>query len=215
MKTFIRNPNINFLLFFKMFIASIHSLEASSLPLVQELEDPKPRKDIQLVMDIEKRVCLKLKKEKNLHCFGTTASMMYEIKTLGLSFIYYDQIDIPQARNLIISGINEYLDGINSNLELRPYLDHWPFTANDIEFDISILKPNGSRVDPESLNFVSCEKNSVSYYPRQDHIKTMPPPLLTETYQQALQLLEEDKKQTSTHSLTKTSADQISREKPA
>lgn len=205
---------MNFLLFFKMFIASIHSLEASSLPLVQELEDPKPRKDIQLVIDIEKRVCSKLKQEKKLHCFGTTASMMYEIKLLGLSFIYYDQIDIPQARNLIISGVNEYLDGINSNLELRPYLDHWPFTANDIEFDISILKSNRSEVDPESLNFVSCEKNSVSYYPRQDHIKTMPPPLLRETYQEAVRILEEDKKQASTLSTAKTTPE-ISLQKSA
>ncbi|MBS0585362.1 MAG: hypothetical protein JSR76_03555 [Verrucomicrobia bacterium] len=174
-----------------------------------------PRKDTLLVRDINKQVALKLKKEKNLRSIGSGAEMMYEIKLLGLSFNYYNEIDIDKGRELLVFAASEYLDAINTNVELRPYLDHWPFTANDIEIDIGILKPTGKEVGLEKIDFLTCEKNELKYYPNKGDIPGMPPPLLTENYQEAVKIIEESKKQPSTPPLTKISADQISREKPA
>jgi hypothetical protein len=154
---------------------------------------PSPRKDVLLVRDINKKTIIKLKQEKNLRSFGTSACMMYEITMLGLSFVYYNPIDVLEARNLIIYTVDEYLDAINSNVELRPYLDHWPFTAKDVELDITILKPNGAEVDAEKLNFVSCKENVVRYYQNKPESKSMPPPLVKESYEEASQLLKDSK----------------------
>jgi hypothetical protein len=148
-----------------------------------------------LVRDINKRVALKLKKEKNLCSIGSGAEMMYEIKLLGLSFNYYDEIDIAKGRELLVFAASEYLDAINSNVELRPYLDHWPFTPNDIEIDIGILKPTGKEVDLEKISFLSTEKNMLMYYPKKKDLQRRTP-LLTETYQQGVQILQDSKKQT-------------------
>jgi hypothetical protein len=73
-----------------------------------------PRKDTLLVRDINKQVSLKLKKEKNLCSIGSGAEMMYEIKLLGLSFNYYDEIEIAKGRELLVFAASEYLDAINS-----------------------------------------------------------------------------------------------------
>ncbi|MBS0585361.1 MAG: hypothetical protein JSR76_03550 [Verrucomicrobia bacterium] len=165
-------------------------------PYEKKLTQKGPSKSL-LVRDINKRVALKLKKEKNLCSIGSGAEMMYEIKLLGLSFNYYDEIEIAKGRELLVFAASEYLDAINNNVELRPYLDHWPFTANDIEIDIGILKPTGKEVDSDKITFITCKKNRLNYYPRNDAIKTRAPALLTETYQQGVQILQDNKKQTS------------------
>jgi hypothetical protein len=91
-----------------------------------------------------------------------------------------------------------------ANVELRPYLDHWPFTANDIEIDIGILKSTGNAVDSDKLTFITCKKNRLNYYPRNDAIKTRAPALRTETYEEAVQYFRRETKRTLlTHSLTK------------
>jgi hypothetical protein len=170
-------------------------------------------KDELLVSDINKQVTLKFKKEKNLCCIGSGAEMMYEIKMLSLSFNYYNEIDIAKGRELLVFAASEYLDAINTNVELRPYLDHWPFTANDIRINIGILKSTGKEVDLEKISFLSAEENMLMYYPKKKDLQRRTP-LLTETYQQALQILEETTKQAPPTPVTKTNLD-ISLQKAA
>jgi hypothetical protein len=63
-----------------------------------------------------------------------------------MGFHLYQEVDLKEARELLIYAVNEYLLDINNNEEVRPCLHEYPFTAKNVEIRIWIYKPDSIKI---------------------------------------------------------------------
>ncbi len=120
-------------------------------------------KDEIIAKKITDDVAKKLLAEHNLHLIGTGAQMMNEIEMLGVSFDYFNELDISTGRRLLVHCLQAYLQEINENKEIRKYLKNYPFTVNNIELRIWIKKPDGSQINKEKPSYLSAINGKLYY----------------------------------------------------
>jgi hypothetical protein len=101
---------------------------------------------------------------------------------MAMSFSYYHEAKVEQARELITYAINTYLSDINNNQEIRPYLHEYPFTAKNVEIRLFIYGPDRRELSPEKIGYVSSIDGVLEYYTRSDKDH----PICKETYDEAL-----------------------------
>jgi hypothetical protein len=117
-----------------------------------------------LANKITHKVANQLLIEKNMHLIGTGGQMMDDIQMMAMSFEVYRPIDVLKARRLLISAMQKYLSEINDDEKVRPYLHQYPFTDQNIEIDFWIRNPDGSRVLPDKIYYVSAINGILRYY---------------------------------------------------
>ena len=144
-----------------------------------------PSKKQILANKIRMNVSKTLETQKDLHPIGSGGRMLYKIEMLNLGFEYFNEIDIPTARNLLIYSTETFLNQVNENPEIRPYLSNYPFTPTNIEIDIWIYRPNHSEVDQDKLRFIRAKEGILQYYTQKSDNFTAEP-LLEETFTEAL-----------------------------
>jgi hypothetical protein len=113
---------------------------------------------------ITHKVATQLLIEKDMHLIGIGGQMMDDIQMMEMSFEICRPIDIPKARQLLISAIRKYLSEINNDEKIHPYLHQYPFTDQNIEIRIWIRNPDGSRVALDKIYYVSAINGILRYY---------------------------------------------------
>jgi hypothetical protein len=142
-------------LFLIIFITSCDSpypIDNSHLPNKQTLAN-----------EVRNQTFAQLKKEKELYPFGTGSGMMDQIRMLALSFRYYKEIDIEEARELLMAVGTLFLKNINGNDRIRPYLTNYPFRPENIDIAIFLQKPNGSEPDLDKLTIIEMTDGILKY----------------------------------------------------
>lgn len=89
--------------------------------------------------------------------------MMGDIQRVALGFEAVQNVDVMQARNLLVQKEEQFLALVNSNREVRPFLHTFPFVAKDFRLSFSFIKPDGSRVDPPNIAFVFVQEGEITY----------------------------------------------------
>ena len=117
--------------------------------------------------EVRNKTILQLKQERNLHAIGVGSGMMNQIRMLALSFVYYKEIDIETAREILVSASDLFLENINSYEKIHPFLENYPFTTKNIEIAIFLLKPDGSKPSGGNLTVISITNGILSY--KTDH----------------------------------------------
>lgn len=141
---------------------------------------------------ITKEVAIKLEKEKGLRCIGTGGRMMNDIQRMGMSFQLFHEVDLIEARKILVYVIIEYLKLINENKNIRPYLHNYPFQPKNVEIRIWMQKPDGQDVPPDKLDYVSSINATLRYYlPDEPKIGTEKK-LYEETYDEALKIVQDE-----------------------
>ena len=127
--------------------------------------------------------------EKHLHPIGNGSQMLDDIEMLSLGFQCFEKLNINKARDLIVYSVKTFITGINDDKEIRPYLKSFPFTPKNVEIEIYCYQPNGSDVPIGELEYITSIDGIINYYPEgPDKYKTEKP-ILTETYEEALSIL--------------------------
>jgi|HubBroStandDraft_4_1064222.scaffolds.fasta_scaffold125730_1 hypothetical protein len=146
----------------------------------------KPSQASIIANDIQKKVMLQLKKEKNLFPCEFGSGAKNPIKSLHCGFDYYNEVDIEKGRELIILAVNKFTAEINANAKVRPYLAVYPFKPENMDVEIFFKQSNGSELSPERIHIISIINGKLRY-------KTAVPgqgrPLTTiheETYEEAI-----------------------------
>lgn len=137
------------------------------------------------------KTAFKLKKEKGLHLFGIGGQMMGDIQLMSMSFQFFQELTLQEARKLLVSTIQEYLSEINSDKELRPYLHSYPFTEKNITIKIFIQNRKENTNALESIDYISSINGILTYYlpdNPHDHSDRI---LCRESYEEALKKLQE------------------------
>src|SRR5580658_7753086 len=108
------------LLFLMAFIGSCN------LPNKKEPDQPTKQT---LATQVRNQTIAQLRKEKGLCACGIGSGMMDQIRMLAISFHYYNEIDIEQARELLMAAGTLFLNTINANEQIRPFLQNYPFKS--------------------------------------------------------------------------------------
>ncbi len=132
----------------------------TSFDCEQQRINDKERISNQVIGKIAKR----LKEEMVLIPIGFGGQMMDQIKQLEVSFAYRRYpMNIKESRKLLMHAMNLFLDEINSNEKIRPYLDHYPFEPKNVTIEVFLEKSDGSFVNVGDLVVISARKGVFQY----------------------------------------------------
>lgn len=130
------------------------------------------------------KVATKLKNEKKLIPCGSGGQTMHGVKKLTLSFEYHKPVDIDSGRELLVSSVQAFIDAVNEEKLIRPYLSNYPFTAQNVHIEVFLREVNG-------LCFISARQGAMQYDIRNTNGRLET--IYRETYEEAVQKLEEQK----------------------
>ena len=136
----------------------------------------------------------RLGKEKQLRAIGTGGGMMGDIYCIAGSFQFFHPVTQMEARQLLVDAVDVYLQEINSNKVVRPYLHEYPFPVKDIEIRVWIKNPDRPNVAADQIEYMSAI-NGVLCYDLPDKPGSYKNNLLhEETYEEAVQILQNQRK---------------------
>ena len=119
---------------------------------------------------------------------GTGGGVDDAIHKLNMSFNYYQEVTLEEARGLIVSVVTACLTEINANPKWRPYFTEYPVTEKTLDVRIYIKNPDYSELPLNAINAMSASKGSLEYkiiLPGIAPIKTVH----EEIYQEALAIV--------------------------
>ena len=165
-----------------LFLAAAIGIMACS----RSLNDPAGDEKQKLANEVRRKVATQLKQETKLRPCGTIGQMMNEIQILGLSFYYYQTVDIVEGRKLLIKAVDTMIQEVNKKTQMHPYLAHYPFRPENVEVQIFFRNPDGSDVAPGTLRVIDAQEGVFRYdihHPTKSGFITV----YKETYDEALQ----------------------------
>ncbi len=166
-------------LFLLLSILTLHSCVGKIIDL-QYTQSPKSK----LVHEISEGVFKQLILEKNLYPCECGGRMMDQIKLLHWGFDYYHEIDIAEARELLITATNRLLQAINEDQRIRPYLATYPFKPENVEIRIFLHNSDGSILGPEKLHVIANIEGVLDYMIQASETRRLKK-ILIETFQEA------------------------------
>src|SRR5690349_3160899 len=115
--------------------------------------------------EIGKKVFFQLRKERKLQVCesGWGLRGKKKIPVMHCGFFYYEDINIDQARELLLSAANLYLATINENEKIRNFLETYPFKPENIEIRIFLYNSDRSDPPPEKLQVISMINGILKY----------------------------------------------------
>lgn len=136
--------------------------------------------------EIGKKVFLQLWKEKKLHVCesGWGRRGKKKIQVMHCGFFYYNELNMDQARELLLSAGNLYLTTINENEKIHNFLETSPFKLENIEIRIFLYNRDRSIPSPEKLQVISMIDGILEYENRSAETKFLTT-ICKETYEEA------------------------------
>ncbi len=129
-----------------------------------------------------------IEKEYDLSCIGTGGGMPYDIEQLSLKFVSYKRTSIKEARELIVNITEKFLEEVNSNKEVRPFLREHPFEPFRAKVSISFWEDGIPDRKDGSLIQALQVKNQIFYYSEEEG-KPAGTLLAEEPYEEALKIV--------------------------
>ncbi len=145
------------------FLALIVLAASCDPPPGMEVHIPHMPDKQSLSNEVRNHTILELRAKKDLRACGVGSGMMNQIKMLAISFYYYNEVNIDQARDLLMTASTIFLRNINTKEKIRPFLQNYPFEAKNIEIRIFLMKPDGSRPDAGNLTIVTMIEDELTY----------------------------------------------------
>ncbi len=119
-----------------------------------------------LVNEVTNRTIVKLRTDNNLRACGIGSGAMDQIRMLAISFYYYNEVDIEEARKLVMVAGTTFLEEINSNEKIHSFLQNYPFTPKNIQIAIFLRNPDGSSPSADKLSVISMTHGVLTYRAR-------------------------------------------------
>ena len=148
--------------------------------------------------EIGKKVFFQLRKEQKLQVCesGWDLRSKKKIQVMHCGFFYYDELNIDQARELLLSAGNLYLTTINENERVRNFLETYPFKPENIEIRIFLYNRDRSIPSPERLQVISMIEGILEYENRSAETKFLNT-IHKETYEEAMAKMSNESKKIS------------------
>lgn len=102
-------------------------------------------------------------KNDGLQLVGSGGSFMHDIQGYDLDYVVEKCLTVNETRRLYIKTMENLLDKINSNPQVRPYLHTHPFTIENVKVMISFHTPDGKSVDSRYVALVFSGRGKICY----------------------------------------------------
>ena len=107
---------------------------------------------------------------------------------------YGEPLTENMARQLIVNCVDDFLEAVNNDKQLKPFLKEYPFTAKNLEVSIHNYDHNGYQIAEPFIVTVNMSRGKVGYYTveKQDSL-----PFKTKKYEsfdEAVAILKEEDK---------------------
>ncbi|MES2200190.1 MAG: hypothetical protein V4489_08495 [Chlamydiota bacterium] len=143
--------------------------------------------------EITRKTIQKVAREKKMSAIGIGGGMLGDIYKMSISFQFFHPTTQMEARQLLVDVVSTYLQEINSNQKIRPYLHDYPFTAKNVQIDIWIKNPDRSDVAFNQIDYMVALSGEL-YYDLPIEPGTYKRRLLhKETYAEAVEILQDQK----------------------
>ncbi len=175
------------MIFIIFLIASLKGEEAVDLinpgPFLTESD--------RLVEHIISECVNKLSRKHHLFPIMTTGSLPGGIvKEIGAGFEVRKILTKDQAREIIVSCVEEFLNAVNTNEELKPYLKEYPFEPKNIYVMLCIYDKKTKPVYHPFIGTASSLKGNIYYRTDDPDKKNQYKAEYEESFEEALRLVE-------------------------
>ncbi|HEY4831659.1 MAG TPA: hypothetical protein VIH61_03765 [Waddliaceae bacterium] len=103
------------------------------------------------------------KRKYNFDLIGSGGGIPDYVTNFSLHYVSTNQVDMLKTRKMFVNNVEDLLQLINSNEQIRPYLSNYPFTINNLEFRISFQDRFGKRQEPPYVALVSLINERIFY----------------------------------------------------
>lgn len=179
--------------YFFVFLAIIFISSVLGINMVN-YSDRGISKSEQAVHNLFDRAAKDFKKKYKMLPVGTNVAMPRgNIKLLGLDFQFYHPLNKETIRQILINCAQEFLTMINSDEEIRPYLKKYPFEMEDINIILFMKDENREEVYDPGISTAQISHNKLTYYTVSEENTLRYKSRISESYEEALLLLESNK----------------------
>ncbi|MBA3603343.1 MAG: hypothetical protein H0W50_06825 [Parachlamydiaceae bacterium] len=118
---------------------------------------------IEIVDKITNQYKNKVILDENLVLMGEGGGMMGDIQRVTLTFNSFRKLDIPEARKLIVKLEQEFLQMLNDNRDVRPFLHDFPVQSKNFELSLIFSSLENGFVLPPYLASVFVLNGKIYY----------------------------------------------------
>lgn len=131
----------------------------------------------------------RMKQAEHMEIMGSGGRLMYNVDELDFMFRYPKFVDLKEARSIIVRSAQVYLELVNSDENIRPYLKEYPVGAKGVELTI-VFTPSGSfeGIEGDYVRSALFSEGKI-YYRRYAGKSKLPVVFFVETYEEAVQQL--------------------------
>lgn len=152
--TIMLKDNIYLLLFitlFTIYSTKVHSqhITPKYVPMAQKLRS-------EISDRIAKKYCMSL--------IGMEGGMSRHVNLLGAVFEIVGPKTKEELRSLLVASVEEFLQTMNSNEEIRPYLRNFPFDASNISIKIHVVDKQNKQIVHPNLCWGTAICGHISFY---------------------------------------------------
>lgn len=142
-------------------------------------------------------VCSKISREVqqkfNIVEIGNGGGMRDNVKLVSFDFNCPNIVDKDEARLLLITIVEFFLERINENEEIRPYLSNYPFEIKNVIIILSFMTKNGDQIFDPFIATAICMQGKILYATNDPNNSLARKNKFIETYEEALAILENSK----------------------
>ena len=106
--------------------------------------------------------CERLCNEKRLQLCGYGGAMQYQVNEYDMYFVSHDQMELSEARRLVVASVLEFLNLVNEDGRVRPFLKNFPFTEKNVNFVVS-YRHESDCVPSKYVALVRLSKGKIYY----------------------------------------------------
>lgn len=155
--------------------------------ILQSCQDETPRQKYLTRLDVDfiRSVCAN---DPSISLLSIGASYVEGVDEMHLGFRVRRQMNIDEARNFYVKHAEHYIETINNDVALRPFLRSYPVTIDNIDLSFQFLNQNNELVSPPYIVHVSNLKGTV-YYAIDNKQRTRFETLFKEPYEEAVRIV--------------------------
>lgn len=128
-------------------------------------------------------------KKYNLSPSGIGGGKDGKFWLLTILFSAQRNINQSEARKLILDCVDEFLLNINSNEDIKPYLQNVPSTPQNVDLSIFFQQEDGRETFYPYIGVVGCNQGTIIYATNSKERRYHYESYITETYEEALAIL--------------------------
>lgn len=123
-----------------------------------------PARYVVLAEEINCKMAKKYAEQYAMTIVCDRAGLMHKVNLLGFDFQIRGPLSQEQLRKILIDCVEDLLNELNINEEIRPFLKTYPFTSKEVNIGIFIVDANGGKnVFYPSIGVARATKEKIVY----------------------------------------------------